>query len=90
MSRLLFLGLAIIVASPAVAQQPADNTAAPGSFATSSAPLQGAPVKRLLADGYEVKAGFADATGGAYMVLQKATSAYLCHSNPTPNCEKLN
>ena len=52
--------------------------------------VQDSPVKKLLADGFEIKAGFADSTGGAYMILQKATSAYLCHSNPTPSCEKLN
>ena len=48
------------------------------------------PVTRLLQDGYEVKAAFNDNTGGAYIVLQKATSAYLCHSSPNQTCEKLN
>ena len=55
--------------------------------ADSSAP---SPVAARLRDGYEVKAAFPDNNGGAYMVLQKGTSAYLCHSNPNPNCEKLN
>ena len=76
------------VALPAAAQQVDPPAPTSGSFATTN--QQSAPVKRLLVDGYEVKAGFADGTGGAYMVLQKATSAYLCHSNPTPTCEKLN
>ena len=49
-----------------------------------------APVRQLLVDGYEIKTGFADTTGGAYLVLQKATSAYLCHSSPRQVCEKLN
>ena len=47
-------------------------------------------IKRLLADGYEIKTGFVDPNGGAYLALQKATSAYFCHSNPNPTCEKLN
>ena len=54
---------------------------------TSPAP---SPVAARLRDGYEVKAAFPDNNGGAYMVLQKGTSAYLCHSNPNPACEKLN
>lgn len=84
MSRAALLTVAALMSSPAFAQQATVTlTAPPGS-------LQGAPVKKLLADGYEIKAGFADNTGGAYMVLQKTTSAYLCHSNPTPTCEKLN
>lgn len=49
-----------------------------------------APVRQLLVDGYDIKTGFADTTGGAYLVLQKATSAYLCHSSPRQVCEKLN
>ena len=48
------------------------------------------PVGAKLRDGYEIKAAFPDNNGGAYMVLQKGTSAFLCHSNPNPNCEKLN
>ena len=48
------------------------------------------PVRQLLVDGYEIKTGFSDNSGGAYMVLQKATSAYLCHSSPNQVCEKLN
>ncbi len=48
------------------------------------------PVAARLREGYEIKAAFPDNNGGAYMVLQKGTSAYLCHSNPNPACEKLN
>lgn len=48
------------------------------------------PVRQLLVDGYDIKTGFADNSGGAYLVLQKATSAYLCHSSPNQVCEKLN
>jgi hypothetical protein len=47
-------------------------------------------VRQLLVQGYEVKTGFSDNNGGAYLVLQKATSAYLCHSSPNQVCEKLN
>ncbi len=48
------------------------------------------PVAQHLRDGYEVKAAFSDNNGGAYLVLQKGTSAYLCHSSPNQTCEKLN
>ena len=48
------------------------------------------PVARLLQDGYDIKAAFYDNAGGAYIVLQKLTSAYLCHSSPNQTCEKLN
>ena len=33
---------------------------------------------------------FADTAGGAYIVLQRGTSAYLCHSAPRQTCEKMN
>ena len=61
---------------------------APSALAAESSAAS--PVAARLRDGYEVKAAFPDNNGGAYMVLQKGTSAYLCHSNPNPNCEKLN
>jgi len=48
------------------------------------------PVTQLLQQGYEVKAGFTDPSGTAYLVMQKATSAYLCHSGAIPACDKLN
>ena len=48
------------------------------------------PVTQLLQQGYEVKAGFIDTTGVAFLVMQKATSAYLCHSGAIPACDKLN
>ena len=75
-------GLAVALASvaPALAQT------APGLAGVDKF----GPVRQLLVDGYEVKTGFADNNGGAYLVLQKATSAYLCHSSPNQVCEKLN
>lgn len=47
-------------------------------------------VATCLRDGYDVRAAFSDNNGGAYILLQKGTSAYMCHSNPLPRCEKLN
>ena len=47
-------------------------------------------VGQLLKDGYEIKTAFSDGTGGAYIVLQKGTGAYMCHSSPRQTCEKLN
>ncbi len=40
-------------------------------------------VGQLLKDGYEIKTAFSDGTGGAYIVLQKGTGAYMCHSQPS-------
>lgn len=56
-----------------------------------SAPRPGAnaAIGRLLSDGFEVKAAFAEA-GIAYVILQKQTSAYLCMSGGAATCEKLN
>ena len=48
------------------------------------------PVTQLLQQGYEVKTGFIDASGVAFLVMQKATTAYLCHSGTIPACDKLN
>jgi hypothetical protein len=48
------------------------------------------PVAKWLQEGYEVKAAFSDNSGGAYIILEKGTSAYMCHSNPSQVCEKLN
>ena len=48
------------------------------------------PVTQLLQQDYEVKTGFTDPIGTAYLVMQKATSAYLCHSGAVPACDKLN
>lgn len=62
-------------------------------FSTADAVAAGSealPVARLLQDGYDIKAAFYDNAGGAYIVLQKLTSAYLCHSSPNQTCEKLN
>ncbi len=60
-------------------------------FGTGPALAQRAvPIAQCLKDGYEVKAAFSDGAGSAYIVLQKGTSAYLCHSSPSQVCEKLN
>ena len=81
--------------SPALAQTATTNT--PSPTVTTAPPTvfgagaqQAATIKKLLADGFEIKTGFIDPNGGAYLALQKANSAYLCHSNPNPLCEKLN
>ena len=59
--------------------------------AGSSALAQAAAsVAQLLKDGYEIKTAFADSSGGAYIILQRGTSAYLCHSAPRQTCEKMN
>lgn len=47
-------------------------------------------VAKLLSEGYEIKTAFADTSGGAYIILQRGTSAYLCHSAPRQTCEKMN
>lgn len=47
-------------------------------------------VATWLAAGFEIKAAFSDNNGGAYILLQKGADAYMCHSNPSPRCEKLN
>ena len=83
MIRVSLVAAVILLSVPAWAQT---VTTVP----TDASSLGGAPVKRLLQDGFEVKTGFSDNNGGAYMVLQKSTSAYMCHSNPTQTCEKLN
>lgn len=85
--------LLVGITLPALAQ-----TAAPASPPVTADPLtvssfgpqSAATMKTLLENGYEIKTGILDPNGGAYIALQKATSAYLCHSNPTPLCEKLN
>ena len=59
--------------------------------AVSAAAAQAATsVAQLLKDGYEIKTAFADTAGGAYIILQRGTSAYLCHSAPRQTCEKMN
>ncbi|RYC31413.1 hypothetical protein D3273_13585 [Lichenibacterium minor] len=61
------------------------------SAAASAAAAQAATsVAKLLSDGYEIKTAFADTSGGAYIILQRGTSAYLCHSAPRQTCEKMN
>ena len=47
-------------------------------------------VASLLRDGYEIKTAFAGSGGDAYLILQRGTSAYMCHSAPRQTCEKLN
>ena len=58
--------------------------------ASAVAAQAAASVAQLLKDGYEIKTAFADTGGGAYIILQRGTSAYLCHSAPRQTCEKMN
>ncbi len=58
-----------------------------GSQARAQASMS---VAQLLKDGYEIKTAFYDNGGGAYILLQRGTSAFMCHSNPSQICEKLN
>ena len=75
----------------AVATALAVGFAGPASAASgTTTSTDGSAVARLLQQNYEIKAAFADNTGGAYMVLEKGQSAYLCHSSPNQTCEKLN
>ena len=57
------------------------------STATAQAAIN---VASLLGSGYEVKTAFAGPGGDAYIILQRGTSAYMCHSAPRQTCEKLN
>ncbi len=58
--------------------------------ATAASAQASGSVAQLLKDGYEVKTAFADTGGGAYIILQRGTSAFLCHSAPRQTCEKMN
>ena len=78
--RQLVAGMLVAVATVSAAL--ATATAVAAQAATS--------VAKLLADGYEIKTAFADTAGGAYIILQRGTSAYLCHSAPRQTCEKMN
>ncbi len=78
--RRLAAGIVLAVATASAAL--ATATAAAAQAATS--------VAKLLSDGYEIKTAFADTSGGAYIILQRGTSAYLCHSAPRQTCEKMN
>ncbi|MGI3901530.1 MAG: hypothetical protein ACRYGP_01415 [Janthinobacterium lividum] len=57
---------------------------------TVAAQAAATSVAQLLKDGYEIKTAFADTAGGAYIILQRGTSAFLCHSAPRQTCEKMN
>jgi hypothetical protein len=59
-----------------------------GPAPTSRTTINGQLVQ-LLADGFEIKAAFAEA-GVPYVILQKQTSAYLCRGGAASGCEKLN
>ena len=67
-----------VVISAAVTSAGAQTTSGSTSVAT------------LLQGGYDIKTAFADTSGGAYLILQKGTSAFMCHSAPRQTCEKLN
>lgn len=56
----------------------------------TTATADASTVGQLLKDGYDIKSAFSDGTGGAYIILQKGTGAYMCHSSPRQTCEKLN
>ena len=71
-----------VLAAPALGQSVSAGTQ--GSRTTINPQLV-----QLLQDGYEIRAAFAEA-GVAYVLLQKATSAFLCRSGGTAACEKLN
>ena len=58
--------------------------------ATAASAQATSSVAQLLKDGYEIKTAFADTGGGAYIILQRGTAAYLCHSAPRQTCEKMN
>ncbi|QLP97698.1 MAG: hypothetical protein HZY79_10305 [Rhodoblastus sp.] len=76
------LVIAALAASPAFAQSTASDAGSRGR------PVINAQLVQLLQDGYDIKAAFAE--GGPYVLLQKATSAYLCRGGGTATCEKLN
>ena len=94
--KAVVVGLLLIgMATQALAQNATSSTTQPTvtngqHFYYSFGPQASATIKKLIADGYEIKTGFIDPNGGAYLALQKTTSAFLCHSNPNPVCEKLN
>ena len=62
----------------------------PLAVASAAAAQAATSVAKLLSDGCEIKAAFADTSGGATIILQRGTSAYLCHSAPRQTCEKMN
>lgn len=66
-----------LAGAPALAQQTAGRV------------IGNAALMQLLNDGYEIKAGFAEA-GVPYIILQKGTSAYMCRGGVASSCEKLN
>ena len=87
---------AFVLCAGQVAAQTNTTTAGPATT-SATAPSSGIsassklpPVTQLLQQGFEVKAGFMDASGSAYLVLQNKTSAYLCHSGAVAACDKLN
>lgn len=77
------LVIAALAASPAFAQSTASDAGSRGR------PVINAQLVQLLQDGYDIKAAFAEG-GAPYVLLQKATSAYLCRGGGTATCEKLN
>jgi hypothetical protein len=67
---------------------------APAAAQTSDASPRGrvtinAQLVKLLQDGYEIKAAFAEG-GVPFVLVQKTTSAYLCRGAGAATCEKLN
>jgi hypothetical protein len=93
MRTLFALLVAAMTVGSAHAQTTTSPTVSSGTTAmstTSSARSSvNAQLVRLLQDGYDIKAAFAEA-GVPYVVLQKTTSAYLCRGAGSSTCEKLN
>jgi hypothetical protein len=87
--RALILTAGLLAAGVALAQT-ATKPSAPTGTSVIQPNSKLPPVAQLLQQGFEVRAGFMDASGNAYLVLQKATSAYLCHSGAVPACDMLN
>ncbi len=95
---LLFSASAVFSASnkPPVSNPVFDAVAPDAATAAAAAPVaidlksKIPPVGQLLAQGFEIKAAFIDATNIAYVAMQRGTSAYLCHSGSIPACDKLN
>ena len=79
---------ALLVAALATSSSAWAQSTSPDAGSRSRATIN-AQLVQLLQDGYEIKAGFAEACV-PYVLLQKATSAYLCRGGGTVACEKLN
>ena len=50
--------------------------------ATAAAAQAATSVAKLLTDGYEIKTAFADTSGGAYIILQRAPRPFCATARP--------